>query len=119
MCRCTFTTPATASTPTARIITTKPPPPSPASAHWSCLGRMGDRLRLFHVSEKPGITIFNPRTVPSPDTGVTGEVVWAVDEDHLPNYLLPRDCPRVTFRATPQTSGRDIAGWFDNTDARR
>jgi hypothetical protein len=79
---------------------------------------MGDRLRLFHVSEKPAIAIFNPRLVPSPDTGVTGEVVWAVDEDHLPNYLLPRDCPRVTFRATPQTSGRDIAGWFDNTDAR-
>ncbi len=76
-------------------------------------------LRLFHVSEEPGIAIFNPRTVPSPDTGVAGDAVWAIDEDHLPNYLVPRDCPRVTFRAGPQTSARDIAGFFDNTDARR
>ena len=79
---------------------------------------MGDRLHLFHVSEEPDIAIFNPRTVPSPDTGVTGDVVWAIDEDHLPNYLVPRDCPRVTFKVGPKTSERDIAGFFDNTDAR-
>lgn len=76
-------------------------------------------LRLFHVSEEPGIAIFYPRNVPSPDTGVAGKAVWAVDEDHLPNYLVPRDCPRVTFRVGTQTSARDIAGFFDNTDARR
>jgi hypothetical protein len=80
---------------------------------------MGGSLRLFHVSEEPGIAIFNPRTVPSPDTGVTGEAVWAIDEEHLPNYLVPRDCPRVTFAAGPRTSARDVAGFFDNTDARR
>jgi hypothetical protein len=80
---------------------------------------MGDDLRLFHVSEAPDITVFNPRKVPSPDTGVTGEAVWAIDEDHLPNYLVPRDCPRITFRAGPRTTAHDIAGFFDNTDARR
>ena len=48
-----------------------------------------------------------------------GEAVWAIDEDHLPNYLVPRDCPRVTFRVVPQTSERDVAGFFDNTNARR
>jgi hypothetical protein len=76
-------------------------------------------VQLFHVSEEPGIALFEPRLVPSPDAGVTGDVVWAIDEDHLPNYLLPRDCPRVTFRAGPGTTVRDIAGFFDNTDARR
>ena len=27
--------------------------------------------------------------------------MWAVDEQHLPNYLLPRDCPRVCWVPTP------------------
>lgn len=53
--------------------------------------------RLFHVSENSEIPRFEPRPVPSTDAGVTGLAVWAVDEIHLPNYLLPRDCPRVTF----------------------
>jgi hypothetical protein len=76
-------------------------------------------LRLFHVSEEPGMEVFHPRAVPSLDASVTGEAVWAIDEDHLPNYLTPRDCPRVTFRAGPQTSPQDIAGYFDHTQARR
>ena len=80
---------------------------------------MGDSLRLFHVSEEPAIAIFNPRMVLSPDTGVKGDAVWAIDDEHLPNYLVPRDCPRVTFRVAPKTSERDIAGFFDDTDARR
>ena len=49
--------------------------------------------RLFHVSEDPTIARFEPRPVASPDSGVTGDAVWAVAESHLPNYLLPRDCP--------------------------
>ena len=63
--------------------------------------------RLFHVSEQAGIARFDPRPVPSPDAGVVGDCVWAVDEDHLPNYLLPRDCPRITFAAGPSTSLSD------------
>lgn len=54
-------------------------------------------MRLFHASEEASIARFAPRPPPSPQGGVDGEVVWAVDEPHLPNYLLPRDCPRVTF----------------------
>jgi hypothetical protein len=34
-------------------------------------------------------------------------VVWAIDEPHLPNYLLPRNCPRVTFGIGPETSAAD------------
>jgi hypothetical protein len=36
-----------------------------------------------------------------PSTPYEGQPwVWAVDETHLANYLLPRDCPRVCW-ATP------------------
>jgi hypothetical protein len=75
-------------------------------------------VKLFHVSEEPGIAIFKPRAVPSPDTGISGDAVWAIDEEHLPNYLVPRDCARVTFKAGPRTLERDITGFFDNTEAR-
>jgi hypothetical protein len=59
---------------------------------------------LFHVSEDGTIERFVPR---SPETG--GEpVVWAIDADRLRNYLLPRDCPRVTFYAGPRTTPADV-----------
>lgn len=87
--------------------------------------------RLFHVSETFGLQTFAPRPVPSPDSGVTGEAVWAVAESHLPNYLLPRDCPRVCFRRGPHTTDGDDdalllgarhvvafeAGWLDRVRA--
>jgi len=63
--------------------------------------------RLFHVSEDPAIASFEPRPPPSPDSGVEGLAVWAVAESHLPNYLLPRDCPRICFRAGPKTTDAD------------
>ena len=68
-------------------------------------------MRLFHVSEEPGIERFQPRahpTHPHLDPGV-----WAVDEEHLRNYLLPRDCPRVTFYALQTTSLSDIETYLD------
>jgi len=73
--------------------------------------------RLFHVSEEAGIARFDPRPPPSTDAGVTGDCVWAVDEDHLVNYLLPRDCPRVTYGRGPQTTTADAERFL--TDARR
>ncbi len=63
--------------------------------------------RLFHVSDDAGISRFDPRPVPSPDTGVEGEAVWAIAESHLPNYLLPRDCPRICFRPRRDTTQAD------------
>src|SRR4051812_27429179 len=48
--------------------------------------------------------------------------VWAVDEVHLPNYLLPRQCPRVCWATRSESAallaspaGRVIAvehGWM-------
>ncbi|MBL8773051.1 MAG: hypothetical protein JNK30_16840 [Phenylobacterium sp.] len=63
-------------------------------------------MRLFHVSEDFTIGRFDPR--PSPSTNTTlGTCVWSICEAHLPNYLLPRDCPRVCFRRGPQTTAED------------
>jgi hypothetical protein len=38
---------------------------------------------------------------------VTERVVFAIGERLLHNYLLPRDCPRVTFYARPDSSPED------------
>jgi hypothetical protein len=63
--------------------------------------------KLFHISEQPGISIFTPRPSPSHFVNITGDVVFAISEELLHNYLLPRDCPRVTFYAGPNTGDND------------
>ena len=78
---------------------------------------------LFHVSEEPNIEVFEPRQA----TASGDQLVWAIDEEHLRNYLVPRDCPRVTYSAGPRTTDGDRerflgssaavlaieTGWFD------
>jgi hypothetical protein len=64
---------------------------------------------LFHISEEPSIVRFDPRPPPSASSGQTGLMVWAVGERLLHNYLLPRDCPRVTFYAAPTSAPEDVA----------
>ena len=59
---------------------------------------------LFHVSEEAGIERFGPR----PSQYAAEPVVWAIDADHLRNYLLPRECPRVTFYAGRETTVADV-----------
>jgi hypothetical protein len=68
---------------------------------------------LFHVSEESGIARFEPRPSPSADE----LVVWAVSEDRLCNYLLPRQCPRVTYYAGPATSEADVARFLGPSPA--
>src|ERR1700737_1736453 len=68
--------------------------------------------RLFHVSEDASIAFFQPRPPPTQNGGVTGDAVWAIDEDHLPHYMLPVDCPRVALRAHAQTSPADYQRFF-------
>jgi uncharacterized protein DUF6886 len=68
---------------------------------------------LFHISEQPGIERFEPRV---PDAG--GEaVVWAIDEIRLRNYLVPRDCPRVTYYAGPKTTRMDVERFLGSSEA--
>lgn len=72
--------------------------------------------RLFHISDQAGIEIFEPRT-PSRADIPQNPIVWAVDEAHVQNYLLPRDCPRVTFFAGEQTTEADAATFFGPSGA--
>jgi hypothetical protein len=84
---------------------------------------------LYHVSEEANIAQFVPRYSES-----LGEaVVWAVDSERLRNYLLPRECPRVTYYAGTETSAEDAerflgsslavvaveSGWMDRIRACR
>lgn len=65
-------------------------------------------LRLFHVSEEPDIREFLPRLPSRRDLDPGVALVWAIDEEHLPNFFTPRDCPRVTYRVAAGTSADDL-----------
>jgi len=68
---------------------------------------------LFHVSEEGGIEDFEPR----PSENSREPVVWAIDAFRLRNYLLPRDCPRVTYYAGRETSERDVERFLGSSTA--
>ena len=68
---------------------------------------------LFHVSEEPGIERFEPR----PSQYTDEPVVWAVDADRLRNYLLPRECPRVTYYAGRETTAADAERFLGTSPA--
>lgn len=70
-------------------------------------------MKLFHVSEEPGIERFAPRH--HPHQLDLGPAVWAVDDEHLRNYLLPRDCPRVTFYALESSADKDVDRYLDGS----
>lgn len=72
--------------------------------------------RLYHISDQPGIEVFEPRvTARQPDAK---PVVWAIGEAHLPNYLFPRECPRVCFHAREDSDPKDIARLLNTTAAK-
>lgn len=68
---------------------------------------------LFHISEEPGIELFEPR----PSDYTADMVVWAISADRLHNYLVPRDCPRVTFYAGNETSAADVERFLGSSPA--
>lgn len=74
--------------------------------------------RLYHISDKPRIRRFIPRPTLHPSAKQKGAMVWAIDFEHLPNYLLPRDCPRVTFFANSESDPEDIKRLMGGTSAR-
>jgi Family of unknown function (DUF6886) len=63
-----------------------------------------DSVMLFHVSEQGGIGRFEPRA----SDGFAEPIVWAIDAERLRNYLVPRDCPRVTCYAGGRTTDADV-----------
>jgi hypothetical protein len=72
-------------------------------------------MRLFHFSEDPHITRFEPHRAPS--SALDDEYVWAIDERHAPMYYFPRDCPRACFWAGPATSDDDRERWMGGSGA--
>lgn len=68
--------------------------------------------RIFHVSETTGIARFEPRA-----DSEGRERVWAIGESRLHNYLLPRDCPRVTYYTNAATTPEDRSAFFCVSDA--
>jgi len=73
--------------------------------------------RLFHFSEDPNIARFVPRPPPSASSGIADHVVWAVGGRLRHNYLLPRDCPRVTFYPGSGCDPADLARLMAGTSA--
>ena len=65
-------------------------------------------MKLFHVSEEPDIDKFVPRIPYREDMDKSKGLVWALTEPALPNWLTPRDCPRVGYRATEESTQDDI-----------
>jgi uncharacterized protein DUF6886 len=79
--------------------------------HAACL--VTETTLLFHISEESDIGRFEPRA-----SEYTSEfVVWAIDSDHLHNYLVPRDCPRVTYYAGPKTNSADVERFLGSSRA--
>jgi hypothetical protein len=66
-----------------------------------------DALTLWHASDDPSIEIFHPHRAPTAQ--VDDDLVWAVDDAHVPAYWFPRDCPRATFWIGPRTTTADAA----------
>jgi hypothetical protein len=69
---------------------------------------------LFRVSEQAGINRFEPRI---DKEGASEPRVWAIDDDRLRNYLVPRDCPRVTYYAGANTSRSDVERFLGTSHA--
>lgn len=71
-------------------------------------------MRLFHVSEEPNILLFEPRLPKRTDLDQTVGLVWAIDEKRLPNFLTPRECPRVGYYSSIHTSDADKKQFFSS-----
>jgi hypothetical protein len=72
-------------------------------------------MRLFHISEEDNIQIFIPRIPDRDDLDKTVGLVWAIDEERLPNFLTPRNCPRVTYHIGQNTSELDKKDFFSSS----
>ena len=64
-----------------------------------------DEHALWHVSEDAAIDRFEPHVAATAQSGEPR--VWAIDTRHLPMFWFPRDCPRGTFWARPETTPDD------------
>lgn len=74
-------------------------------------------MKLYHISENPDIELFQPRPSPQAYKEITGDIVFAINDKLLHNYLLPRDSPRVTYYRKHDSTQSDIEKFFGGTKA--
>ncbi len=74
-------------------------------------------MELWHVSEDGTIPRFEPRANAGHDSPEA--LVWASDDEHVPAYWFPRDCPRGTFWAVESTTEADVERFLTGDRARR
>ena len=72
-------------------------------------------MRLYHVSEESDIAQFSPRIPTRADLDQSKGLVWALTEECLPNFLTPRDCPRVAYHVSEMTTQDDITKFFSSS----
>jgi len=75
-------------------------------------------MRLFHVSEESNIEVFYPRIPNRSDLDKNVGLVWAIDDERLPNFLTPRDCPRVAYHIGRDTTEADKKRFFTSPSIR-
>ena len=69
-------------------------------------------MRLFHVSEDSNVGIFHPRLPRRKELDPNIGLVWSLTESALPNWLFPRDCPRVGYRKCDNVTPSDMGKFF-------
>jgi len=68
---------------------------------------------LYHFSEDPTLTLFEPRAGRAIPGRPEGErLVWAIDDRHAPMYFFPLDCPRIILWAYADSTPEDVARWI-------
>lgn len=72
-------------------------------------------MRLFHVIEESNIEVFNPRFPTRSNLDQNTGLVWALYERILPNFLTPRDCPKVTYHVGQNTTAENIDRYISSS----
>ncbi len=74
--------------------------------------------RLFHFSDDPAISRFEPRPVQVPAERapgmdwLNGPLVWGIEDAHRAMYTFPRDCPRILVWPVKGSTEAVIDRWM-------
>ncbi len=77
-----------------------------------------NQFSLFHISQNPDIQFFQPR-IYSQHSNLEKAVVFGVSIEYLYNYLLPRDCPRISFYALDSSNQADIEKYLMEENSKK
>ena len=75
-------------------------------------------MKLYHFSESSDITFFSPREAKAKYSLENG-VVWAVSDELSWAYCLPRNCPRVKFCTTKETTDEEVELFLNGDSSKK